>query len=354
MRSLSYALMSSSSQKALCLRCNRQIGDIPLLGPVWTGTEPNGATAAVATTHRQKNGRKHRKLTPEQLQIMKTTHLQNQTKDRKHRKLTPQDLENMVKQFNDWWSYNYRGMQIHFNFTLDDYQFLTTSEPARARNMILYQRLLCMGLTSPITIVEAFAGCGADTISFIADIPNIKAIYACDKDPDKRNMALQNVKNFVQAYNDAFMHSGKRPHPLVSPVPQQPSEVDYGHARKALMDGPPVKRVGIETYSFDVASEGGKSIVEILPTTIEALFDYTPQEGAIDLLYLDPPWASQEHDGDAGGTELTNFLNVNVFNPMITHVHPINWPKLVILKTRFTAEVRTASACICTNMIKSS
>lgn len=208
----------------------------------------------------------------------------------KNGQLKPYVLKSIVDKFNQWWSDRYNGMQIHFEFGNDDYKYLTTSEPAAARNRILNQRLQSLGINEPITILEGFVGCGADTITFISDMkPQAKLIYTCDEKPEKLALAKKNVENFKKAYHETFKDSPR-------------------------------------------------TDVKILPLSLKNLIYQEIEPGAIDLLYLDPPWENQNGTGEVGGSALVEFLDEHAFQPIMQWVSGENRPKLIVIKTRFDAD----------------
>lgn len=201
------------------------------------------------------------------------------------KKITPAILEGMVHQFNQWW-WDYRHMTINFTYRMDDWRYITGSEAALARNDIINLRLKAMGLTDNITILEPFAGSGADTITFLHDIhPTPKLIVACENNPSKRDLADTNVTNFKQAYK--------------------------------------------ERYGVDCKTE-----VKIVPIE-SALAIYQKFDNiAIDLLYLDPPWEVKTGEGELQGLHLVKWLDKNVFQSF-KDTWQKNRPKIIIIKTRF-------------------
>ena len=271
-------LLMLSSQAAVCLRCNLRIdpgSDIcvvtggridqqlvarkkskPLSKPWWT-VEGGAEHYAAATA-----GQKKRQATDEQIALM-------------------------VKRFNQWWEI-FHKMKIGFQFGREDYRYITPSEAALARNNILNLRLQAMGITNHITIMEGFAGTGADTISFISDIkPTPKRILACDSNQTKRAQIEQNITNFVDAYKTRYS-------------PKKVPDVKY------------------------------------YPMEVHTMLEHKAPVGAIDLLYLDPPWELVEGK-DASGPELVRWLAKNVFS-QFSLLWKDNRPKLIIIKTRFNAD----------------
>jgi hypothetical protein len=209
-------------------------------------------------------------------------------KKKKKKPLTDEQINLMVKRFNQWWRI-FHQMEINFSFGRGDYEYITPSEAALARNNILNLRLQAMGLTDPITIMEGFAGCGADTITFISDIkPTPKQIIACDNDESKRAQVETNIGNFAEAYRNRYR------------VDNMPTVMYY-------------------------------------PMDVDTMIRRNAPIGAIDLLYLDPPWELVQGEGEVGGSELVKWLAKHVFS-QFSQLWKKNRPKLIIIKTRFDAK----------------
>lgn len=199
----------------------------------------------------------------------------------------------LLKEFNRYWKKK-RGLDIKFEFGEFDWKYGTASEPATARNMILNEKLSSMGLTNPITIVEAFVGTASDTITFLADIhPHPARIFSCDMDDQRRALAQGNVDRFEEAFQTKYP--------------------DVPHTEVEIYDG-----------------------------TVDNLFYKNYPNGAIDLLYVDPPWEQDKHN-EVNGPQLVDWMNEHVFDPMKQYITPqINLPKIIIIKTRFGAsEMKT-------------
>jgi hypothetical protein len=199
----------------------------------------------------------------------------------RNRKL-PAYVATMVKQFNQYW-FDLDNKTINFHFGVEEYPFITFTEPALLRNDNLMAKMNSMGIPVKPVIVEPFAGCGADTITFLYSM-DPKKIYVCDSNKRVSTLLQHNVENF----QDAMSYEDKR--------------VDYfvGEAK-------------------DVYNQVDTSVDEI------------------SLLYLDPPWVVEGIEGRGSGGEADNaqlidFLVEQVFQPM--SVKKII-PRLIVMKTRF-------------------
>lgn len=201
-------------------------------------------------------------------------------------------LRKMVRQFNDWWKSFHDGMDIHFKFGEDDWKYLTPSEPAAARNELINIRLKALGVTSAITILDAFGGCGSDLITFLVDIePSPSRIFSCDENEKKQALTQKNLQNFIEAWNDKY------------------------------------KGTPIDTD------------VTVAPISIKNLIYREDIVGAIDLMYLDPPWTLEKGQPEADGPGLVAWLQKHVFGRMEKDVLDVNMPKLIVIKTRFGEDV---------------
>jgi hypothetical protein len=192
----------------------------------------------------------------------------------------------MVKKYNEYWWQNHK-LEIHFHFDVEDYRYITLTEPALLRNRLLNAKMASMLLPINPVIVEPFAGCGADTITFLYNMKPRK-IYVCDRDYARKMLLQDNVTDFEQANQRKWNDPTDR--------------MDY--------------YVGEANGIFDRVAAS---------------------RDEISLLYLDPPWVLDDvtgngPDGEADAAQLVKFLTTEVFEPM--HVKNLI-PKLIVIKTRF-------------------
>jgi hypothetical protein len=188
----------------------------------------------------------------------------------------------MVKQFNAYWL-EVHHMSINFHFGVEEYPFITFTEPALLRNDNLMAKMESMGIPMNPVIVEPFAGCGADTITFLYSMKPRK-VYVCDRDLRVSELLEDNVDNFQVSMD------------------YQDNRVDY--------------TVGEAKNIYNGVAESGDEI---------------------SLLYLDPPWVldgvtGKGSGGEADAGQLIQFLVEQVFQPMKAHKLI---PKLIVVKTRF-------------------
>jgi hypothetical protein len=223
-----------------------------------------------------------------------TARKKNTKNTKKYRRHGPVDVQPMIAAFNKYWSLKY-DMDIDFIFTDLEYRFITFSEPAILRNELLNDKMRAMGLSPHPIIIEPFAGCGADTISFLFNM-NPTKIYVSEVRQDRIDQLRGNVTKFEKAMPDVM------------------------------------------TPAYDVQNtvQPKGSIVSISQCESRDIFTYVNEEN-ISLLYLDPPWTvwsitgkAENNELDAG--QLLDYLNDEVFSPMLAKKIK---PKLIVIKTRF-------------------
>jgi hypothetical protein len=190
-------------------------------------------------------------------------------------------IQRMVKQFNKYW-YDNTVKNIKFSFSWDHFQFLTLSEVALGRNEVLTKYFV----SRPV-ILEPFAGCGADTISFLYNL-NPKMILASDM---AKKFEVDYIKRNVANFKAVFPHTSEIPVVL------------YNERASELL-----RRV---------KKEPGENHVVV---------------HHIDFLYLDPPWVLPGTKQEATPRELLDFLMEEVFEPMRANSFV---PKVIVIKTRF-------------------
>jgi len=183
------------------------------------------------------------------------------------------------KWFNDYWTSRTKT-KINFEIIEESRPFLSVTEPSMMRNMNLKRFFI----EQPI-IVEAFAGIGADTITFLYNLAP-KKIYSIEHT------------------------SGMGGHPeLARPFRTLKKNID--NYLKAFPDVDPTS-------------------VMLVPDSVESFMKRTELPYA-DLLYVDPPWILDGKTSECTPSELIEFLNTTIFN--ITG----RWftPKVICIKTRF-------------------
>jgi hypothetical protein len=191
----------------------------------------------------------------------------------------------MVVKFNRYWIDQYK-LHINFTFGEDDYPFITLTEAAMLRNELLRKKMDSMGLPENPVIVEPFAGCGADTITFLYDMKPQK-IYVSEIDDKKSELLRKNLENFEQATK--------------------------------------------ETHNL------GKTMNYYVGLAKDIFENVIANSTDISLLYLDPPWVlhgikGNEEGGEADAGQLLTYLKTNLFDPMRKRKLA---PKLIVIKTRF-------------------
>jgi hypothetical protein len=193
----------------------------------------------------------------------------------------------MVNKFNKYWV-DAHTLSIKFNFTWDDHDSITTSEPAILRNELLNLKMGAMALPDKPVIVEPFAGCGADTITFLYNM-SPKSMYVGDVDQRLSNLLQENVKNFQAV----------------------------------------------------ATSSGNPTVHHHVGNSSEIFEKVALEDRDISLLYLDPPWHLEGIEGnvkiygkrpEADAPQLISYLMENVFDPM---VKSNLFPNLIVIKTRF-------------------
>lgn len=190
-------------------------------------------------------------------------------------------IQKMVDQFNKYWTDNTLE-NIKFSFSMDHFKFLTLSEVALGRNEVLRKYFV----SRPV-ILEPFAGCGADTITFLYNL-HPEVILASDM---AKKFEVDYIKKNVANFKAAFAHTREVPVVL------------YNEKASELL--------------ARVKKEPGENHVVVRH---------------IDLLYLDPPWVLPGKTEEASPQELLDFLMDEVFQPMRANGFV---PKVIVIKTRF-------------------
>ena len=192
-----------------------------------------------------------------------------------------ESVDRMVAQFNKYWTDN-TLKKIEFSFGWEHFRFITLSELALGRNMVLRRYFV----SRPV-VLEPFAGCGADTITFLYNLQP-KMILASDM---AQKFQVDYIKKNIAKFKSAFPHTSEIPVVL------------YNERASELLAR--IKR------------EPGENHV-VVPH--------------IDLLYLDPPWVIPGMKEEATPKELLDFLMEEVFQPMRANGFV---PKVIVIKTRF-------------------
>ena len=203
---------------------------------------------------------------------------------KKRHQYTYEQIKEMIRKYNAYWL-SKTGIDIGFTFGEANVGFMTMAEPALRRN----EYLRALFPYAPV-VVEPFAGCGADTISFMYNLGASK-IYASDyANKFEVDYIRRNVENF------------KRAVPGMADVDitlfKDKAEDFFGNLR-------------------DAPDAHGNTVVP-----------------HVDLLYLDPPWRldgmSQNQEATPG--ELLNYLAGEVFRPLFDEGF---LPHIIVVKTRF-------------------
>ena len=191
-------------------------------------------------------------------------------------------LKRMNAQYNQYWK-DITGRNIKFRFGEGDVKFMTVTEPALRRNLMLRKYFV----DDPV-VMEPFAGCGGDTITFMYNL-GAKTIYASA-------MAEKFAVNYIQGNVNNFQEA----------VPES------GYTKVVLF------------------KKSAAALFHELTEEIDE--DGNIQAVHIDLLYLDPPWTLPGMKEEATPAELLQFLNEQVFDPMLERGFT---PKVIVVKTRF-------------------
>ena len=191
-------------------------------------------------------------------------------------------LNRMKAQYNAYWK-DITGRDIKFRFGENNVKFMTVTEPALKRNLMLRKYFV----DDPV-VMEPFAGCGADTITLIYNL-GARVIYASDM---AEKFAVDYIKGNVKSFQEAIPESK--------------------YTRVVLF-----KKSSAELFR------------ELTEETTE---DGDIRAVHIDLLYLDPPWTLPGMQREATPSELLQFLDDEVFKPMFERGFT---PKVIVVKTRF-------------------
>lgn len=201
-------------------------------------------------------------------------------------------LKQINDQNNDYWS-DLLGKRINFQIGEIDVAYTTLSDTGLIRNQYLSSLFL-----NPPVVVDAYAGCGMDSISFLYDLywkdgSSIKRLYIVEnggqEEEERNNRLIRNVQKFIDARD---LHTD--------------GLVDF-----CLW--------GTENFFRECKN-----------------FKRNPVS-AIDLLYLDPPWTVPDRknsgeNGEATPQELMDYIYDTILNPLIEQgIHV----RVVCIKTRF-------------------
>lgn len=191
-------------------------------------------------------------------------------------------VKEMIRKYNAYWECK-TGCKIGFTFGSGDVKFVTMAEPALKRNAYL------RGLfTYDPVVVEPFAGCGADTITFCYNLRPSR-IYASDYaqrfGPDHIRRNVENFKRTVPGMAGVDVTLFKE------------RAADFFRNLRSAPD------------------ESGNTVVP-----------------HVDLLYLDPPWQLEGATAEATPRELLNYLAGEVLVPMFEEGFQ---PYVIVVKTRF-------------------
>lgn len=207
-------------------------------------------------------------------------------KDSSQKTYTPAQVAKAVSKFNSYWKIVTEGRDINFQFGADNLNHVTSIEPALLRNEALSKLL-----NYRPTIIEPFAGSGADTISFLWNM-HPQTIYCTE-------LSTENTISFLKSNVERFQEVNK-----------QDTETHV-----VIMNS------DASTFFTDVSEDEN------------ADGDFLGLHA--DLLYLDPPWTLPGEKTEAVPARLVAYLQKEVFVPMYRRGFS---PKLIVLKTRFPWE----------------
>lgn len=209
------------------------------------------------------------------------------------KKVPMQKIKKMTEWLDSYWS-TVLNTEIHFKVSRQDYEYMTLPDTALFRNTFLSSFFF-----EPPVIVDAYAGVGMDSISFLYNLywgtnEGIKRLYTVENyDDEARNQRLaDNVQMFINKRDPSLQ----------------------------------------DKWRYHV--EG----TEMFFKNCKTMKNYPISH--IDLLYIDPPWKvpGGKNDGDNGEatpTELLGFLYDTIFKHLIENkVHV----RVVCIKTRFEWE----------------
>ena len=208
-------------------------------------------------------------------------------------RIPAQKLQKMKNWLNVYWS-TLLDTEIHFKVAEQDWAYMTLPDTALFRNTFLSSFFF-----EPPVIVDAYAGVGMDSISFLYNLywgsnEGIKMLYTVENyDDEARNQRLaDNVQLFINK-RDPSLQDKWRYH-------VEGTELFFKNCK--TMKAHPISH--------------------------------------IDLLYIDPPWEvpggkNDGENGEATPTELLGFLYDTIFKHLIENeVHV----RVVCIKTRFEWE----------------
>jgi 16S rRNA G966 N2-methylase RsmD len=175
-------------------------------------------------------------------------------------------------------------VDIHFTFLWENMKYMTVTALALFRNTLLIRH--CSSYRP--TIVEPFAGCGADTISFMLNM-NPSVIYCSDPNETNKLLFKKNIENIKHA-------SGQTLDTHIQWFSTTAN--DFFH----------------KVSEPDTDGEGGQKILHI------------------DLLYLDPPWKIQGAKENMTADQMVDYLNKEVFDSMFKRGFQ---PRVIVLKMAF-------------------
>lgn len=208
-------------------------------------------------------------------------------------KYPPDVVQKMEDQLSNYWS-ELLGKEIHFSTQEVDYFFMTLPDTALFRNVFLSSFFF-----EPPVVVDAYAGVGMDSISFLYNLfwdrsINIKRLYTVenDDDPERNQRLIDNVQRWVELKN-----------------PKLGDKVEF------YLNGTENFFKKCSTFSLHAIK-------------------------TIHLLYLDPPWRVPDGpntgiDGEATPSELLGFLFRTIFQHLIDYNIRV---KVICIKTRFSWE----------------
>ena len=224
--------------------------------------------------------------------------------------VTPEMMATINYRNNLYWSKELRT-PVNFQLAASDIFYNTLSDTALFRNTFLSKFFV----DSPV-VVDAYAGVGMDTISFLHNLGYNKLV------PIKRLFCIEN--NDDRARNERLIHNVQ----------------EYIRARGQHTAHRRIMTSG-QTYQPD-SEIGLEKVVDFYLNGTELFFKnckkfklYPVNE--IDLLYVDPPWTLPDRpnsgtNGEATSSELLQFMYDTIFEHLIDSNVRV---RLICIKTRF-------------------
>lgn len=224
-------------------------------------------------------------------------------------------MDNIVKRSDKYWS-ELLGRKIHFDMSKIDVAYSTVSDTALFRNEFLKGYFL-----RPPVVVDAYAGIGMDTISFLFNLyyrneKSVKKIYTVenydsDENKGRNNRLINNVQRFINVMDEKLADEARaNGRASLSPGDFLASRIEFH------LNGTEAFFKKCKNFKVDPVTE-------------------------IDLLYIDPPWTlpnpytNSGENGEATPDELFQFIYDSIFEHLIRQKIEV---RVACIKTRFPWE----------------